>query len=65
MYHLSWLNEPSLIILYLLYFLVYFIPNVHVTNTFAPSSDISIAIESKVAPWKILHMYIMFKKWLT
>lgn len=48
-------------------YVLYFIPNIHVINTSATFSDISIAVESKAAPWKVLYIYVMFKKktWLT
>lgn len=43
-------------------YVLYFIPNIHVINTSATFGDISIAVESKAAPWKILYIYVMLKK---
>lgn len=43
-------------------YVLHFIPSIHVINTSATFSDISVAVESKAAPWKILYIYVMFKK---
>lgn len=61
MYHL-WLNEPSLIILSIIFpYILYFISNIHVINTFATFSDVSIAVDPKAAPWNMLYVYVMLK----
>lgn len=54
MYHLSWLNEPSLIIYHIsLHILIYPKYSYYLCFYSILQHDISVAVESKAAPLKI------------
>lgn len=46
-------------------YILYFISNIHVINTFSTFSDVSIAVDPKAAPWNMLYVYVMLKTQLT